>query len=505
MTGESSERDVGSAGPSAFGLGSVGKHTLVYGVGTLASRAVSFLMLPIYTRYLSPADYGVMGLIEMTLDVIAIFAGAQIALGIFRYYHKAESDDERNAVVSTATLGLGASYIGVGALCFLGAPFLSRLVFGSDVHVLLIRLASVSMVFGSLTFIPLAYARVEDRSTLFVAANLAKLGLAFTLNAVLLIGFGLGILGVFLSTLISSAVVGLALAAWTVRRVGVRFSRGAGRDLLRYGLPLVATQLATFIATFSDRFFLKAAADEAVVGVYQLAYQFGFLLASLGYIPFESVWAPKRFSLLRHPERDAIYNRAFELENLMLLTCGLGIVLYVDDVLRIMTTPPFFGAASLVPIICIAYVFQAWAGAHDIGIYVREKTEYVTLANWVAAGVALVAYAVLIPRYLGVGAALGTVASFFVRWALTYAFSQRLWPVRWRWGPTLRLSALVAAIGGVGLALPVDSLPASIAAHTGLLLLSVPLAWALAVTPATREELRSMARAALARWLSRAA
>ena len=63
----------------------VGRHTLIYGAGMMLSRAISFVMLPVYTRYLTPADYGVMELIGTTLDLIAIIAGARIAAGIFRF------------------------------------------------------------------------------------------------------------------------------------------------------------------------------------------------------------------------------------------------------------------------------------------------------------------------------------------------------------------------------------------------------------------------------------
>ena len=79
-------------------MGQVGKHALIYGLGIVLSRAVSFIMLPIYTRYLTPSDYGVMELIGMTLDVISMIAGAQIALGILRYYHKAQHVVEKQAV-----------------------------------------------------------------------------------------------------------------------------------------------------------------------------------------------------------------------------------------------------------------------------------------------------------------------------------------------------------------------------------------------------------------------
>src|SRR5512147_2896613 len=101
-----------------FEMGRVGRHTLVYAAGILLAKAVSFAMLPIYTRFLTPSDYGVMELIEMTLDVVAILAGARVAVGIFRYYHKASSDEERDAVISTALMVLAASYTLVGILTF---------------------------------------------------------------------------------------------------------------------------------------------------------------------------------------------------------------------------------------------------------------------------------------------------------------------------------------------------------------------------------------------------
>src|SRR5436853_2534598 len=97
-------------------LRGIARHSLVYALGLLLSKVVSFVMLPIYTRYLTPGDYGVMELIGMTLDIIAMIAGAGMATGIFRYYHKAESEAERLSVVSTALQMLASSYLIVAVI-----------------------------------------------------------------------------------------------------------------------------------------------------------------------------------------------------------------------------------------------------------------------------------------------------------------------------------------------------------------------------------------------------
>ena len=456
------------AANAPFRMNRIGRHALVYAAGILLAKAISFVMLPIYTRFLTPSDYGVMELIEMTLDVIAILAGARIATGIFRYYHKASSEQERDAVISTALMVLAASYTAVGAATFAAAGFFSQLVFDTPEYTPLIRLAAASLACSSLTIAPLTYIRVRERSTLFVITQVTQVILQLSLNILLLVHFELGVRAVFISSLVTKLVIGLALAGYLVSQVGLHFSRASTRNLLRYGIPLIGTQLATFAATFGDRYFLKAAADTAAVGVYALAYQFGFLVAAIGYLPFEMIWEPVRFSIAKREDRHEIYARAFIYLNLMLVTMALAVTLYVEDVLFVMTTPAFYPAAAFVPVIVAAYVLQGWVGLQDVGIHVRERTELITLVNWASAITALVGYALFVPRYLAMGAAVVTVVAFAVRYFGCYLVSQMLWRVEYRWGPVLRLLAIAVVIALLGQALPDLELPASLAAKTCL-------------------------------------
>lgn len=476
-----------------FQMGQVGRHTLIYGAGVLLGKAVAFVMLPVYTRFLTPADYGVMELIGMTLDIIAIVAGAKLAVGIFRYYHKAEREDEKRLVVSSALAALGLSYGVVGAMAFLAAPGLSMLVFGSTEHTLLIRVAAVNLALQSMLVVPLAYARVRNRSKLFVLAEGAKLLVGLTLNIVLLVYLGWGVLGVFTASLTATVLVGVVLTAWVVREVGLGFSRDATRDLLRYGVPLIGTQLAAFALTFGDRYFLKASADTSTVGLYALAYQFGFLLAFVGYIPFEMVWEPIRFQVAKRSDRDAVFSRAFRYMTILLLTVAVVISLFVGDVLRVMAAPAFLPAATLVPVILIAYVLQGWTQMHDVGILVREKTGYLTVANWIAAAVAIAGYALLIPRWLGMGAAVATVIAFAARFLVVSMVAQRLWPVRWDWAPVLRVAAAAAGTGLLAALLPPLPWLASVGLHCALFVAYAALVWHLDVlSPSDRAALRRL-------------
>jgi O-antigen/teichoic acid export membrane protein len=254
-------------------------------------------------------------------------------------------------------------------------------------------------------------------------------------------------------------------------------------------------QIATFITTFGDRYFLNRAGDTAVVGLYGLAYTFGFLLVNFGFLPFQTVWDPQRFAIAKRADRDAIFARAFIYLNLGLLSAALGLSLFAGDVLRVIAAPAFHSAAAFVPVIVAAYVFQCWGNFLNTGIYLTEKTEYFTAANWVAAVVAIVGYLTLIPRWLGWGAALASLASLGVRFWLAYTFSQRLWPIRYQWGPVVRLALLALAGAAVSFLAPPMWLPLSILSHVALFVAYAALVWRLPIlTDGDRAAVRRILR-----------
>lgn len=462
----------------------VGRHTAVYAVGVLLGKVVAFVMLPLYTRYLTDSDYGVIQLIDMTLEVIAIVAGSRLAAGVFHLYHKSADEATRRAVLSSAFVVVFFAFVAAAVASWLSAPLIARVVLGDVAYTGLVRIAAISLGLQSLLLIPMAEVQLTERSGLFVTANAVKLVVQVTLNVILLVGLHLAARGVLLSTLAANVVIGVPLAIRFLRRVGVTVSREAVRDIFRLGLPFIGVQLAKFVQTFGDRYFLRAVASTAAVGVYGLGYQFGFLLATIGFAPFITAWEPLRFEIARRPDRDAVFNRVFLFLNVVLLSAAVGITLFVGDFLHVATTPPFYGAAAIVPIVLVAYVAQSWMGFHNFGLFAGERTGLITVTNWVGAAVALVLYALLIPTWRGMGAAWATLASFVISEWLLYRAAQRVYPIAYEWGPTARLCVLAVLVCGVSLALPAMPIVTSIGVHVLLYGLYLVLVWIGGIIPA---------------------
>jgi O-antigen/teichoic acid export membrane protein len=434
----------------------LGRQTAIYSVGVMLGRAVSFLMLPVYTRFLTPADYGLVQLLEITVEVAAIFFTAGATAGVQRFYFKANSADERQRLVSTAFFTVLALAAACTIVLLALSPALWHFALKEAGQPWFIRLASLNFALSFLLNFPLSFTQTTQRPVLFLVASTCKLVLQLSLNIYFVVVLRLGVVGLLWSTFITNLALGTVMTVWLLRQTGLQFDWAILRDLRRFGTPYQVSWAGSFILTFGDRFFLQAARGTTAVGLYSLAYQFGFLLVQLGSTPFLSAWNPHRHELAKFPraERDRHFDTGFLYFNLLLITMATGIAVFIRPVIRTMTTPAFHAAAHIVPIILLAYTAQAWADALKFGIDISERTMLVTKATWATVVVVLLLYATLIPSFGAMGAAMATLAGSFFRAALLYRWSQREWRIEYSWRRPLLLVGIGANVSLAAFLLP---------------------------------------------------
>ena len=486
----------GPPAPERGSFRNLAKNTALYGIVMVLSRAVSFIMLPVYTRFLTPADYGVLQLLDMTVDIAAILLVAGMSAGMQRFWFKATSDAERNSVVATTfILEVGLSLAGALLLWVL-APLLWQHALDGAGSPLLIRVAAANFTLGVLSAVPLLLLQTEKRVMPYAAAMLARLTLQLGLNVLFVVGLRWGVLGILASTLVTNVVLGTTLAVWLLRRTGLHVRMDVLRDLRRFGVPYQVSTAGSFILTFGDRFFLQASRTLVEVGLYGLAYQFGFLLAQLSAAPFLSAWDPYRYELVaeERSRRDARYSAGLFYFSLVIVSLGVGIAVFIQPVLRLMTSPGFWGAADMVPLVLAAYVLQSWTFAVKFGIDVSEQTRYYTYATWASVVVTVALYATLIPPMGGHGAALATLLGFAVRFGVAYYWAQRLWPVDYRWERIVRMCGLgILASAGAFVVRPGTTL-GQLAVAVALFAAYAGATWVMILTGSERTLLRSAVR-----------
>lgn len=411
----------------------------IYLLGNILRHAISFVMLPIYTRVLTPADYGTIELLSMVIDFAGIIFGLKIGEAIFRFYLEYEGKHQKDGVISTALI-LTSAINGVGLLLIMGmsGPICNALFGGTNQSRLLI-LFSLSLLFQPMIEIPMTFIRAQQRPWLFVSMSSVKLILQLSLNIYLVVLKGLGVEGVILSAVFSGGCMSLILVTYCLRQVGFKFSLSQAKVLTSFSYPMILASVLSFYITFGDRYFLKLYGTLADVGIYSLGYKFGFLLTFIGLKPFFSIWDSEKYNVLKSPDAKASFKIVFVLFMVCVSLMVVLLSVFSKNVLMVMANPEFNGAYKIVPIILIAYLFQGMASFCSIGIFIKKETFIITKSTLLSAAVITPLYVLLIPRFGGYGAAWATLISFVVRFAYIHYKSKTLYDMELPWSKVVLL------------------------------------------------------------------
>jgi O-antigen/teichoic acid export membrane protein len=490
---------------------SLGRHAAIYGAGILLQRVAGFLMLPLYTRRLSQADYGLISIIDFTVGLVALVVGLNLAEALIRIYNEKDDESWRARSVAT-TVVANALLAGLGALVLsLGAGSLGPAIFGCPVPPHLVALAAATMALDAVATPCFTYLRLLDRSGTFVLVSLARLTIAVTINLVWLGGLRGGITAYFASNVVASLLQGAFLVGWTLRRVSLGFSREALAQLLRFSLPLVPASVCSLVLHRSSSWVLARFGAAEALGVFGVAYQLGNVVSNGFVQPFSLVWSTKIYEVLRLRDGAALVGRVFIWFAFCVTWGAVGLSLLARPLLAGgFVGARFQEAASAVPLVAFAYVLFGLGFVVHMGVFIAKKTERSLdaasraavasiLLNVLGAAVARDEQMYLVPAVTG-------VLSFAVLAVLRYRYAQELYPLPYDWK---RAAALVALGAGFVAAAECMTLPfAAALALRVLLSLAFAPAAVLLMPPRERAAARALlfetARARTALWALRA-
>jgi O-antigen/teichoic acid export membrane protein len=471
-------------------LGRLARHSAVYGLGGLISRILAVLLLPLYTRYLTPADYGQVETLVAGTTVLTIVLRAGISSAFFRFYFDSREATARRTVLRTSFwFTMVSSSLGLALVVVLSEP-ISSLLFGQDGAADLVRASAVAlwaqMNYEQLT----ALFRAEERSAAFVAASLTNVLLTIGATVLLVVVLDQGPLGVIVGNFTGTLLVYLALLGYRREQLGLQLDRGLLRRMNRFGLPLVPTALFLWVTSFSDRLFLVQLADAAEVGLYSVGVRIASAMVLL-LAAFRTAWPAFAYSIERDEEARRTY--AFVLTYVVLLCswAALALALASPWLVGWLAAPAFAEASRVVgPLAFAAVAFGAYI-VIAIGSGRARRTGF----NWVVTGAAAVVNVALnlalIPPYGMMGAAVATVAAYAVMFAGMAWWSQHVYPAPYQWRRVATAAAAAVALAVAGKLLDAG-LPLAVALVLAYPLVLLPLGFYLpAERRALGERLRS--------------
>ncbi|CAN5290113.1 oligosaccharide flippase family protein [soil metagenome] len=431
---------------TAAQLRRLGKHSAIYGLGGLVSRILAVLLLPLYTRYLTPSDYGKVE----TLIALTTVAGIALRMGItsafFRFYFDS-SEPERRRIVLRTSFWFTMTMATVGLLVGLAlSREISTVLFGSSDDTELVAAALVGLWAGMNYEQLTSLFRVEERSVAFVCASLANILLTVGATLVLVVALDAGPVGVIVGNFTGTMLVYFTLVGYRREQLGLQLDRGLLREMNRFGLPLMPTALFLWTTNFSDRLFLVKLANTAEVGVYSVGVRIASAMVLL-LSAFRLAWPAFAYSIEDDAEARRTY--AYVLTYLVLVTTWVatGLTLLSPWIVDWLAAPSFARASQVVgPLTFAAVAFGGYIVV-AIGVGRARRTQFNWVVTGAAAAVNIALNLILIPPYEMMGAAVATIAAYATMFVGMSWWAQRAYRVPYQWR-----RVLTAALAGAGLA-----------------------------------------------------
>lgn len=391
------------------------KHSSVYMIGQILSRLASVLLLPLYTKMLLPADYGVMAILDLTAAILSTFLAGGMASAVTRHHFDNDDGKHHDKVWWTGMSMVGSVCTIVCLMMFLGRHALADFTLGAEISqgAWFYTLTILTLWFTVVGMILDSYLRVIKWSGVFVTISMARLLFNIGLNVWLLVGLKMGVEGLLYGNLAATVLQTLALGIVFLKTRGAfTIDREIGRDMLHFAAPLVVAAIAGMVMHEADRFFLRIWDGLDSVGVYSLAHKIGFAVHTLCLLPFLSIWHVAIYDIERLPDSNKLFGKMFGW-----FASGLGILLLgasltVHPVLPFLTPDNYFDAIEMISVILLGFYVFALSFMFEVPSMLTKRTRLMIPGSIVGLVVNVAANYILIPRMGAWGAAWAGVLTY---------------------------------------------------------------------------------------------
>jgi O-antigen/teichoic acid export membrane protein len=260
------------------------KNTLILMLGQISGQAISFLMLPIYTTYLKPKDYGLVDLISILSSVLAPTLLFQLNMGSFRFLIDARNDREKQKNIISSVM------IAILLLLLIYMPLGITVGFAFSIEYINLILASI---FSSMVYILfLQFARGLGKNNLFSVACLIDGVVLVISNILFIVTLKMGAQGMILSSVISNIIATLYLIVATdINNLFCKKSikKNTVKEIVKYSLPLVPNGISWWAVGTIDKLLVSFFLGLYKNGIYAIANKFAIIFNCIYYV-FSLAW-----------------------------------------------------------------------------------------------------------------------------------------------------------------------------------------------------------------------
>ncbi|MDC0528831.1 oligosaccharide flippase family protein [Gammaproteobacteria bacterium] len=413
-------------------LKQLSRDSLIYGVGAILAKSVSFLLLPIYTRIFSPEEYGS---IEM-LILISGFFGAVMMMGLdsaqsmYFFKYKDEGKSKQAQIISSILQWRLVWGSGVVLVATIITPSIYAVLFNSSLKIEHFFIAFVSTFFAQILSQSIEIFRLLYRPWSFILVSVAEIIMAAILILSFVLIFDYGIFGFFIGSAISGLII--SFFSWFFLREYLTFSRvhyNWWPMLLKFGAPLVPAEAALFLMSTLDRWFINFYYGSEALGLFAVSAKFSLIIAATVGV-FRKAWWPIAMDSMHSDDGPETFRLISRLYIGLGSALGIIMVMLMPWLLKVFTAPVYHNTWPIASILVWQAILYGFFLIGSAGLWKRERTDINLYLMITAAIVGIFFNWLLVPLYGSYGAAVATVITYLFWNMITMFVSNYLWPIK---------------------------------------------------------------------------
>jgi O-antigen/teichoic acid export membrane protein len=444
-----------------------------YTASSVLSKVIAVALLPLYTRYLTTADYGAAEVLLTGVIAASIVIRLGIIEALLRYYYREDEDPGKVVSTSFASL-LWTTTAGMALALGFAEPISVAILGHSDAG--LMRIAIFGLwVFTMFEFM-LALFRVDERAKAFLLFTVANVLVTIPVTVWLVVFEKDGAEGLLLGQYGTGAVFLAGILITQRHRLALVPDRRLLRRLLRFGFPTMPAELSLYSLNFIDRLLIVRLVGLGDAGLYALGVKFAQAVNVL-VKGFQLAWPPLAYSIRDDDEARHAYAVIVTWFVAVCTFFVVGMWLESRWIVRALAAPDFFRSYEVIGLISAGTMLYALYLVLVVVLGRTGRTEFNFPATGIGTLVNIGLNLALIPAFGIVGAGVSLVASYAVILVLMYIFTQRLFTVPYEWGRLAQaLLPAIALVAGGELLLPTSG-PVGVLSRTALWLAYPLVLW----------------------------
>ena len=421
---------LGKLAPLQFLRSKLLQQSGFYLLGQVLPKAFAFFLIPIWTAYLTPSDYGITGTLAAYSGILNIVLMLGIYGSVSRHYFEYQNDQERQREFISTNFLFMVFFSGgaIALLAIFGQPIWAAATSNVIPFQPLVVLTLITCFAGLIYRFPYTLFQAQQKAHKCVSLDLALFLASISLSLALVVGMKKGVYGMVLGACIAQVTVtAVAVAILAKEWLVPRFRWQYVLESLRFGLPLVPHLLSGWALNFVDRVMLERMVPLDEVGRYTLGYNLGMILLTI-VTSINEAYQPYYFKLMSggSPEPGRKIVRI-----VLIYTAGIGFLalvgsLFAGELVALLTPVKYHASARYVPPILLGYLMVGFYFFISSPLFFFKKTSLLPLVTGTAALLNIALNYLLIPRYGAIAAAWITFVCYFFMMCTYYLVARKL-------------------------------------------------------------------------------